>query len=150
MSVGEVCNREVVYVGPDASVGEAARLMREFHVGDLVVADDGQESLRPIGIVTDRDIVVEVVAEDVPCDQVVVKDIMATNLLTAAADDDLLDTVRRMRERGVRRVPVVDRGGALVGIVAVDDLVDLLSEQLGHIVALFGKAARHERDRRSG
>jgi len=149
MSVGEVCNREVVYVGPEASVGEAARLMREYHVGDLVVADAEAGKLRPRGILTDRDIVVEVVAEDVPCDQVTVSDVMATELLTAAEDDDLLDTVRRMREQGVRRVPVVDHDGLLIGILTVDDLVDLLSEQLGSIVALFGKAARHERQRRS-
>lgn len=149
MSVGEVCNREVVYLRPEASVAEAARLMREYHVGDLVVADDAGGQLRPVGIVTDRDIVVEVVAEGVACDEVAVKDMMTTDLLTAAEGDDLLDTVRRMRERGVRRVPVVDRAEALVGILTVDDLVDLLSEQLAHVVGLFGKAAYLERERRS-
>jgi CBS domain-containing protein len=150
MTVGEICNREVVYIGPEASVGEAARLMRSHHVGDLVVADGGGGQLRPIGILTDRDIVVEVVGEDVPCDRVTVADVMARDLLTAREDDDLLDTMRRMRERGVRRVPVVDPDNLLVGILTVDDLVDLLSEQLGNIVALFGKASRHERQRRSG
>lgn len=150
MSVGEVCNREVVFVERGASLGEAARLMREYHVGDLVVADGTPGNLRPVGIVTDRDLVVEVLAEDIPCDQVTVNDIMAGDLLTAGEGDDLFDTIRRMRERGVRRVPVIDPQGLLVGILTVDDLVDLFSEQLANIVALFGRAGHHERERRGG
>lgn len=149
MTIGEFCNREVVIVGPEASVCEAARLMREFHVGDLVVVEESGGVRRPVGIVTDRDIVVEVVADDVACESVTVGDVMASDLLTADEGDALLDTLHRMRERGVRRLPVLGERGTLVGILAVDDLVDLLAEQLADIVALVGREVHRERARRS-
>lgn len=150
MPVGELCNREVVVVQRDASVVEAASLMREYHVGDLVVVEDEGGRPRPVGILTDRDIVVELVAEKLSYDAVTVGDLMSNDLLTAAEGDDLFDTLRRMRDRGVRRVPVVDKGGVLLGILVVDDLLDLLAEQLDTIVALIGREVRQERARRGG
>lgn len=149
MLVGESCNREVVVVAADAAIDEAARLMREYHVGDLVVVDDGGDKRHPVGIVSDRDLVIEVLAEGVALDAVNVGDIMSRELLTVAENEELFDTVRRMREQGVRRVPVVDRDRALVGILAVDDLIDLMAEQLNNLVALIGNELRHERERRS-
>jgi CBS domain-containing protein len=115
-----------------------------------VVVEEAGGVRRPVGLITDRDVVVEVVAEGVACDSVTVDDVMARDLLTADEGDELLDTLHRMRERGVRRLPVLGDQGALVGILAVDDLVDLLAEQLADIVALVGREVRHERDRRSG
>jgi CBS domain-containing protein len=150
MPVGELCNREVIVVRRDASVVEAASLMREYHVGDLVVVADDDERRRPVGILTDRDIVVELVAGKLSYDAVTVGDLMSNDLLTAAEGDDLFDTLRRMRDRGVRRVPVVDKGGALLGILVVDDLLDLLAEQLDTIVSLIGREVRQERARRGG
>ncbi len=130
MSIGEICNRDVVVIEKDATVREAARLMRQYHVGDVVVTRD-QEGVRvPIGIITDRDIVVEVLGEDVNIDTVSVGDIMSDKLLTAHTTDGLWDSLQRMRTAGVRRLPVVDGRGALQGIVTVDDLVELLAEEL--------------------
>jgi predicted transcriptional regulator len=148
MSVGEICNRDVVIVERAAAVAEAAQLMRQFHVGDLVVVEPVGERRRPVGILSDRDIVVEVVAEQVASEQVTVGDIMSADLMTAGEGDDLFDTIRRMRQLGVRRVPVVDAAGLLVGILAVDDLLDLLAEQLNGLVALVNNQFRHERQRR--
>ena len=91
---------------------------------------------------------VEVLAEGVALDAVIVGDIMSREPLTAGEDDELFDTLRRMRELGVRRVPVVDREGALAGILAVDDVSDLLAEQLNDLVALIRNELRHERERR--
>jgi len=130
MSIGEICNRDVVVIEKNATIREAARRMRQYHVGDLVVTRD-QEGVRvPIGILTDRDIVVEVLGEDVNIDAVSVGDIMSNKLLTARAADGLWDSLQRMRTAGVRRLPVVDGRGALQGIVTVDDLVELLAEEL--------------------
>lgn len=149
MLVGEACNREVVFVAADAAIDEAARLIREYHVGDLVVVDERDGSRYPVGILTDRDLVVEVLAGGVAIGAVDVGDIMSRDLLAVHEDDELFDTIRRMREQGVRRVPVVDRDGMLQGILAVDDLIDLVAEQLNNLVALIGNELRHERERRS-
>ena len=148
MLVGEACNREVVITARQTAIDEAARLMREYHVGDLIVVDDSDGKRLPIGVVSDRDLVIEVLAESVALDAVNVGDIMSRELLTVSDQDELFDTIRRMRERGVRRVPVVDRDGVLVGILAVDDLIDLLAEQLNQLVALIGNEMRRERERR--
>lgn len=148
MLIGEACNREVMIIGPEAAIDEVARLMREYHVGNLIVVDESGGKRLPVGIVSDRDLVVEVLAEGVALDAVNVGDIMSREPLTAGEDDELFDTLRRMRERGVRRVPVVDREGALAGILAVDDVIDLLAEQLNDLVALIRNELRHERERR--
>jgi CBS domain-containing protein len=122
--------------------------MREFHVGDLVVVEERQGLRRPVGIVSDRDLVIEVLAEGVALDAVAVGDVMSRDLLTISAQDELFGTVRRMREQGVRRVPVVGGEGELLGILAFDDLIDLFAEQLNDLVALVGNQLRHERERR--
>lgn len=148
MKTGDVCNREVVFIQRDASVFEAASLMREHHVGDLVVVEERNGRRAPVGILTDRDIVLEVIAEGVDIGGVVVGDIMSFELVTAGEDDDLFDTLKRMRLKGVRRLPVVDRGGALVGIVTVDDLLDLLAEQVSDLARIIQREQTRERERR--
>jgi CBS domain-containing protein len=145
MTVGSVCNREVVFVTRATAVPEAARLMREYHVGDLVVIEERNGRRLPVGIVTDRDLVIEVLAAGVEPDRVCVGDVMSGELVQAGEDDDLLDTIRRMREHGVRRLPVVDAGGALTGILSVDDLIDLLAEQVTDLAGLIGREQRRER-----
>jgi CBS domain-containing protein len=136
MSVGEFCNREVIIVEKQESVIEAAKLMRQHHVGDVVVVEEKEDMNIPVGIVTDRDIVVEVLAEDVEPASVAVADIMSGELATAREEDELLETIKYMRSRAVRRLPVVDARGALVGILTVDDVLDLVAEQLSDLVGL--------------
>lgn len=136
MSVGEVCNREVVVVAPESDAGEAARLMREFHVGDLVVVERRGEMAIPIGIITDRDLVIEVLAQEVDAASVSVSDLKMGPLETANEEDDLLETLGRMRSEGLRRMPVVNEDGGLEGILTVDDILDVLSEELMDVVAL--------------
>ncbi len=148
MSVGEVCNREVVVVEQGADAGEAARLMREFHVGDLVVVERHGERNVPIGIVTDRDLVVEVLAQGLDAASVCVKDLMVQPLQTADVEDDLLETLHRMRSKGLRRMPVINAEGGLEGILAVDDILGLLSEELTDVVALSAVQRQKELQRR--
>jgi CBS domain-containing protein len=148
MAVGDICNREVVVCERGSSVVAAAQLMRQHHVGTLVVVEEQGEQRLPVGIVTDRDVVVEVVAKEIPFDAVSVGDIMSFDLLTAREEDDLWDTLAGMRARGVRRVPVVDDAGGLVGLVTVDDLLDLLAEELGALARVIRREQLREELRR--
>ncbi|OGI41616.1 MAG: histidine kinase [Candidatus Muproteobacteria bacterium RBG_16_62_13] len=148
MKVGDACNREVVVVERNASVRDAARLMRDFHVGDLIVVESGEGRRRPVGILTDRDIVVGVLARDVDTESVAVQDVMGGELVTATEDESLLDAVKRMRAAGVRRTPVVDQDGTLIGILTVDDLLDLLSETLSDLTRLVSREISREQRRR--
>lgn len=148
MRVGEICNREVVVVDREAAILEAARLMRRHHVGSVVITEERGGTRVPVGILTDRDIVVELLAEQVPLDAVSVGDAMSSELLTVGEEEEVMDAIQRMRGRGVRRAPVVGRSGALAGILAVDDLIDLIAEQLSDLVKLIGNEQQREVQRR--
>ena len=149
MSIGEICNRDVVVIDKDASVQEAARLMRQFHVGALVVCDEREGRRVPLGLLTDRDIVVEVLGEGVEIGSVMVGDIMGAKLLTARESDELWETLQRMRQAGVRRLPVVDELGSLQGIVTMDDVVELLADELAQLAKLVTREQTAEKTRRS-
>ncbi len=144
MSLGEICNRSVVVTSAKTSVEEASRLMREHHVGSLVVVEESARGRRPIGIITDRDVVVEVVAAAVAPATVTVGEVMGPELATAREDDEPWDTVRVMQERGVRRIPVVGRDGLLVGIVTVDDLLEIIADQLDGLAKVFSSEQKRE------
>jgi CBS domain-containing protein len=149
MNVGEICNREVVVMGKQGSIREAAQLMREFHVGDIVVVEERNHQRYPIGILTDRDVVIEILANDVDADAVDVGDAMSFDLVTAREDDSVWDTIKRMRSKGVRRMPVVDQRGVLTGILAMDDLIEMLAEQLTDVAALIVHEQKRERQLRN-
>lgn len=148
MLVGKICNREVVFVEPDTSIAGAARLMREHHVGGLVVVQEKSGKRVPVGIITDRDLVIEVIAEGVDMGDISVGDIMSDQLVTAREGDDLLETLKMMRARGIRRLPVIDDDGALAGILTVDDLIGLFSEQIADLARLIVFEQRREQESR--
>ena len=143
MAVGEICNRDVVITQKTLSVADAARLMRTHHVGDLVVVEEKDGRKLPVGIVTDRDIVVEVVAAGVNPDALKVGDIMGPSVATVRESEGLFEALRYMRDKGVRRMPVVDRDGGLAGILTMDDLLELLAEEMTELAKLVS----HERQR---
>ena len=148
MGVGEICKRSVVVTPAKTSVQEASRLMRENHVGSLVVVEETARGARPVGIVTDRDVVIEVVAAGVAPAPLTVGEIMGPDLVTAHEADEAWDTIQLMRRRGVRRMPVVGDDGLLVGIVTVDDLIDLIAEQLDGLARVIAaEQTREERTR---
>jgi signal-transduction protein with cAMP-binding, CBS, and nucleotidyltransferase domain len=144
MRIGEICTRDVVFCAADTSIADAARLMRERHVGDLVVGIEGSEGVRPIGIVTDRDIVVEVVAMNVSPDQLAVKDIMSRALTYVDESKGVYETLALMRHKGIRRMPVVDERDDLVGIVTFDDLLEGIAEETGLAAKLIQKEREQE------
>jgi len=147
MTIGRVCTREVVVAYTHEPLHEAARLMREHHTGTVVVVEVAGGARVPVGIVTDRDIAVAVFATDCDAQKLLVGDVTREALLTVREDADILDVVQQMRDHGVRRVPVVDTRGTLVGIVSSDDLLEVLSEQLSGLAGIGARAMAREEQR---
>jgi CBS domain-containing protein len=144
MSAGEYCNRDVVVIEKTESVREAVNLMRKNHVGDVVIVEMRENASIPLGILTDRDVVVEILAEDVDLDAVNVGDVMSYQLVTVYEETKLLDAIKQMRIKGVRRLPVVNEQGELQGILSADDILELVVEQLSDIVGLVSKEMTNE------
>lgn len=133
MSIGAICHRDVVYVHRDVTVSAAAKLMRHYHVGSLVVVDEQDGKRVPVGVITDRDIVVKVAAMNLNAAAMTVGDVMAPDGATAPASLGLIEAVALMRLRGLRRLPVVDGENGLVGIVTIDDLLRVLAQALADV-----------------
>jgi CBS domain-containing protein len=148
MSIGEICNRNVVYVERDATVHAACKLMRQYHVGSLVVVDEIEGKRVPVGILTDRDIIVEIHAMDLDAKVLTAGDIMSPELATVTESQGMLETIEVMRFNGVRRLPVVDGGNQLIGIVTIDDLIEVLSEELSNIARIVAREQSHEQQLR--
>jgi CBS domain-containing protein len=148
LNTGEVCTRTVTMAFRKTSIVGAARLMRENHVGCLVVVDELDGLRFAVGILTDRDIVTAVIAADLNPNSLFVEDVMSTDLVTAREDDSLLDLVRCMRRKGVRRIPVVGAQGELVGLAALDDVLDILVQELGLLVSAIDREGQREHEMR--
>ncbi|OPX71725.1 MAG: Inosine-5'-monophosphate dehydrogenase [Methanoregulaceae archaeon PtaU1.Bin059] len=136
MSIYTVCQKSVVNVTPDTSVRFVAELMRSKNLGCVVIA----EEQKPVGIVTDRDLALR---RDVLCneeaDQAPVSRIMTREVFTIRKDTGIFDAIQEMKSSGVRRLPVVDAGGRLVGLITLDDIIRLLARELGEIARIIGK-----------
>jgi len=137
MNIGGLCHRNPITVGRVDELNKAAQLMRAHHIGYLVVIEadtvDGRQ--RPVGVLTDRDIVVTVVARETDPRSLCVGDIMTPQPVTVSETDSVEKTLREMRRVGVRRLPVVGKHGELVGIVSIDDVLDFLAGQLQNLAA---------------
>ena len=116
MTTGEFCNRQVVIARRDERVAEAARRIREFHVGTLIVVDDQDGRRIPVGLLTDRDLVVRVLTGDGhDIETLVVDNVMTRELVTVPEQESLFDALKKMRSFGVRRLPVINEYGGLEG-----------------------------------
>lgn len=144
MPIGDVCVREVLVATPETTITEAARLMRRHHVGDLVVVAGENGSRVPTGIVTDRDIVLSVIAPKLDPAIFTIGDLVTANLVTVREDLGVFECIQKMRTKGVRRMPVVDANGKLVGIVSVDDLIQLLGQELSELGRLISREQAKE------
>ena len=146
--VGEYCNRNVLIVGRGDSVIKAAKLMRQHHVGELLVVELRNGERSPIGILTDRDIVIDVIAEEANLNAISVEDIMSYKIITANENDDLMSTIKRMRNNGMRRIPVVNSAGGLIGVLSINDIMDVITEQLIDIDQIIENENINERENR--
>jgi CBS domain-containing protein len=108
------------------------------------VVDTDERRGRPLGIVTDRDIVLSVVATGLDSQVFTVGDLILKDLVTCQEDDGLFECIQKMRIHGIRRMPVVDREGVLVGIISVDDLIQLLAEELTELGKLIAREQAEE------
>ncbi len=133
MGVGSICTHRVITVDRGIDVAAAAEVMRENNIGYLIVTDAKSGAAAPVGVLTDRDIVVKVLAKDVDAHSLTVGDVMTPEPLVAADDDGLSETLHRMRRLGVRRVPVVGPRGQITGVLSLDDVIDHLVGQLGDV-----------------
>jgi CBS domain-containing protein len=142
---GDICTRAVVITHPGASLCEAARLMRDRRVGCLVVVEE-KPRREPVvvGMITDRDITIGVVAADRDASCMHVSDLMSRDVITAREQDSLLDLLAAMRRKAVRRIPVTQARGNLVGVVALDDVLEVLSQEMQSVARAVGAASRHE------
>jgi CBS domain-containing protein len=121
-------------------------LMRQYHVGDVLVIEDREGKSVPVGILTDRDIVIELVATDLDCRVITVGDIMLTHLTVVKEDAGIFDAIQLMSSKGIRRLPVVDKDGSLLGIVTLDDVLLLLAKEF----CTLAKLVRHEQKNEVG
>lgn len=145
MHVGEICNHEVITIGADESAQDVATLMRKEHVGDVVVVD----GRKPVGIVTDRDLVLEVMAPGLAPVDLVAREIASSPLFMIDAQDELFAAMEIMETKGVRRLPVVQSDGALVGLLTVDDVWALLAGLETQLAGVVNRQRKEERRRRS-
>lgn len=129
MTVKDLAREEVVTVAPDASARDVALTMGDADVGSVVVVEDG----RPAGILTDRDLAMEVVGENADAAELPAAELMTADVATTHEDASIYDALATMHEVGVRRLPLVDDGGALTGIVTLDDVVVLLGSELENV-----------------
>lgn len=148
MSIKALCNRELVAVGRDDTVSKAAQLMRQNHIGDVLVVEKKQDATLPIGIVTDRDVVIEIVAPGLDPQVITVGDIMLPTIFTVDEDSGVFDAIRLMTSKGVRRLPVVKKDGSLIGIITLDDLLLLMAREFCSFAKLLTKEQQNEAEKR--
>lgn len=148
MRIPEICTTEVVCCRPQVSALDAARLMRHKHVGDVVVVSDPEGDRVPVGVVTDRDLTIEVLGNGRDAAQTTLSDVMRSPVVVATESEDASSVLERMRFHGVRRIPVVDARGTLVGIVTLDDLLRALLSDMQTLLASQTKAQRREQSSR--
>lgn len=141
LKVIDMAVHKVAVITPENSIRESARQMRVEHVGSLVVVDqDG----KPIGMLTDRDITIEGVARGVDVDQTTVRDLMTAPVVTATESEGMVTALARMREFGIRRLPIIDSEGKLVGVVTNSNLIKELSELLDGLVRNISSSKTRE------
>ena len=145
MKLSELCNENVVTISSEDTVNYACKLFRNKHVGCLVVTDLYKGNSQPVGIITDRDIVVKVISLGTKVGDVLVKDVMDSKLVTADINDDLHVALDLMRKHGIRRIPLINKSGHLEGIITIDDLFAHLSNELNNLTrAIFMEQSREK------
>ncbi len=149
MLLKEICTPDVVHCTPETTALRLARLMRERHVGDVVVVEDAENDQTPVGVVTDRDLVVEVLGRERDPARVSAREIMRKPVVIARTTEDTAQAIERMKAHGVRRIPVMDEQHRLAGIVSLDDLLRQLAAEAGALVDIVSREQdREHRDRR--
>jgi CBS domain-containing protein len=146
INIGKICNRNVTYIDETADIHKVAELMSQSHVDAIVVIETRNDIKKPIGLVTDRDIIVKVLAKEISHENFKINDIMSREMICFRENEEVMDTLRIMSMEGVRRVPVVSKEGDLVGILSIEDLFELLADEFSNLVMLFCRQQRYEKE----
>jgi CBS domain-containing protein len=149
MDIFDFCHTNVVTAKPDASIVEVAKLMRDRHVGDVVIVEKRDDKDMPIGIVTDRDLVVELLASEMDPGKVVIEDLMTRSVVSVPQSATVRKAVEEMSQHGVRRIVVLGDDDQLVGIFTIDDVVSSYSAGMGELAHLLDRELTQERHRRT-
>jgi len=144
MLLKDVCTANVVCCSAQTSAVEAATLMRHKHVGDLVVVDNPEDEGIPLGIVTDRDLTVEVLGKGLDPAKTTVGSLMHKPVVIAHETEDTSIVIERMRTHGIRRIPVVANEGEVIGIIALDDLLRLFVKDASALLDVMSRGQRNE------
>jgi len=142
--IADVCTRKVYSVSSAEPLLEAGHEMHRRHIGAVVVVEEHEGVMRPVGIVTDRDIVCGQVSRHTDLNCLTVADVMTPHPMTVQESSGIAEAIKFLSMRAVRRAPVINHAGALVGIVSMDDLLPILANELGALASLIGTQARHE------
>lgn len=137
MSIAQYCTKEVSLLTQDSSILEAAQMMRKNHVGEVIIVEHQKGKTIPVGIITDRDLVIEVIAMEVNIDQINLGSIMSIELITVLDGSDLDKALQIMQLHGVRRAPLVDDNGALLGLIDIESILRVLSQDMNKVLELF-------------
>jgi CBS domain-containing protein len=147
MNIGDIRMPHVIVTHPATPLAEAARMMRKYQVGALVVLDPRDPNRHPVGMLTDRDVVVGQLEKQADLHCLTVEDVMTPHPLALAMTMDLGEAIEAMNSRAVRRAPVVDAEGALAGIVTLDDIVPAVAREIGDLAAVMDTQSRSRPDR---
>lgn len=149
MLIRDYCNMNIICCEADTGIAVVAGLMRRHHVGDVIVVENRSDGLRiPVGIVTDRDILMESIALDIDAKLFTAGDMMTAPLVTAREDASLFDAIKLMRNRKIRRLPVLAHAGNLFGILTTDDIINLLASELSLMAAAMVEQPDREKSLR--
>lgn len=135
MSLANLSRREVVSIKRDATVLEAAKIMEEMNVGSVVIVDDEQ----PLGILTDRDIIIRVISKSLDPSTTPVNEVMTSEVVFLREQMGLYEALEQMKASGIRRLPVINVKGNLSGIITMDDIISLLGKEISDIAAIIDK-----------
>ncbi|MDH3211913.1 MAG: CBS domain-containing protein [Myxococcales bacterium] len=133
MSIERVMQRPVLRLPPEATCAEAATMMRDENVGAIVISESG----RPLGMVTDRDLVIRVIADGMEAEKTQLRDVMSGEPIFLGGERSIEQVIAAMRNLAIRRIPVVDHEGQLCGLVSMDDMLILLADQLGDLAQVI-------------
>jgi signal-transduction protein with cAMP-binding, CBS, and nucleotidyltransferase domain len=142
MWVDNICSRSVAFIGINSSARDAAWKMNEAQTGTLIVI--AQNEAKPIGILTDRDLVLKVLARGASAEAVCVGNVMTRDVGTCRYDDDLFEAAQTMRRYGVRRLPVLDENGLVMGLITADDIYAALATHMRELWQALARERLHE------
>lgn len=146
MLIGSLCSRRPITVTRGAPISDVARLMRDQHVGAVIVTESGEEESHAVGMITDRDIVRAQLERTADLSRLSAAEVMTRNPLVIGEEESVDGAIAHLRARGVRRAPVVALNGALVGLVSVDDLLAHVAHKLIGLAEIVRSQRRAERD----